>query len=41
MITTMGVWEVIPRPKDEKTIDRHWVEINKGDSLHMKLNVRT
>ena len=41
VITTMGVWEVIPRPKDEKTIDRHWVEINKGDSLHMKLNVRT
>ena len=35
VITTMGVWEVIPRPKDEKTIETHWVEINNGDSLHM------
>ena len=39
-INTMGVWEVIPRPPGEKTIGARWIDINKGDSPHMKLRSR-
>ena len=39
-IKSMGVWEVIPRPPGEKTIGTRWIDINKGDSLHMKLRSR-
>ena len=27
----MGVWEPIPRPKNEKVISTRWVDVNKGD----------
>ena len=37
----MGVWEVIPRPPGEKTIGARWIDINKGDALHMKLRSRS
>ena len=39
-IKSMGVWEVIPRPLGEKTIGTRWIDINKGDSLRMKLRSR-
>ena len=40
VIQQMQVWEVIPRPAGEKVIGTRWVDINKGDSLHMKLRSR-
>ena len=32
VIQTMGVWEPIPRPKNEKVISTRWVDVNKGDA---------
>ena len=40
VIKSMGVWEPIDRPTGEKVIGTRWVDINKGDSLHMKLRSR-
>ena len=40
VIRQMGVWEVIPRPANEKVIGTRWVDINKGDSAHLKLRSR-
>ena len=40
VIKSMGVWEPIDRPPGEKVIGTRWVDINKGDSLHMKLRSR-
>ena len=40
VIRQMGVWEIIPRPANEKVIGTRWVDINKGDSAHLKLRSR-
>ena len=40
VIKSMGVREPIDRPTGEKVIGTRWVDINKGDSLHMKLRSR-
>ena len=37
---TMGVWEVIPRPKNEKVITTRWVDVNKGDEVKEKYRSR-
>eukprot|EP00435_Cladocopium_sp_Y103_P031617 s579_g8.t1 len=31
VINQMGVWEVIPRPRDEKVLKTRWVDVNKRD----------
>eukprot|EP00439_Symbiodinium_sp_Y106_P005152 s6843_g1.t1 len=47
VIRQMGVWEIIPRPANEKVIGTRWVDINKGDSevclmfLDVKKRVKT
>ena len=40
VIETMGVWEVIPRPKNEKVITTRWVDVNKGDEIKEKYRSR-
>ncbi|CAE7551092.1 unnamed protein product [Symbiodinium sp. CCMP2592] len=40
VIRQMGVWEVIPRPANEKVIGTRWVDINKGDGARHKLRSR-
>ncbi|CAJ1336689.1 unnamed protein product, partial [Effrenium voratum] len=39
-INEMGVWEVIPRPKDEKVISTRWVDVNKRDEKCPKYRSR-
>ena len=40
VIKQMGVWEVIPRPANEKVIGTRWIDINKGDGARLKLRSR-
>ena len=40
VIQTMGVWEPIPRPKNEKVISTRWVDVNKGDEQRPKYRSR-
>jgi hypothetical protein len=40
VIKQMGVWEVIKRPRNERTIGTRWIDINKGDNLRPKLRSR-
>ena len=41
VIQTMGVWEPIPRPKNEKVIiSARWVDVNKGDAQRPKYRSR-
>ena len=40
VIKQMGVWEVIIRPRNERTIGTRWIDINKGDNLRPKLRSR-
>ncbi|CAK9097534.1 Retrovirus-related Pol polyprotein from transposon TNT 1-94 [Includes: Protease [Durusdinium trenchii] len=37
VIRSMGVWQVIDRPKNEPVIGTRWLDVNKGDELRMKL----
>ena len=39
-IKEMQVWEVIPRPKNEKTVSTRWVDINKKDERQPKYRSR-
>ena len=40
VIKSMGVWEPIPRPKNEKVITTRWVDVNKGDEIKEKYRSR-
>ena len=40
VIKSMGVWEPIPRPKNEKAITTRWVDVNKGDEIKEKYRSR-
>ena len=40
VIKSMGVWEPIPRPKNEKVITTRWVDVNKGDEIKRKYRSR-
>ncbi|CAE7223346.1 GIP [Symbiodinium sp. CCMP2592] len=40
VIKQMGVWEVIPRPANEKVIGTRWIDINEGDGARLKLRSR-
>ena len=40
VIETMAVWEVIQRPKNEKDITTHWVDVNEGDEIKEKYRSR-
>ena len=40
VIQTMGVWEPIPRPKNEKVISARWVDVNEGDEQRPKYRSR-
>ena len=39
-MTSMGVWEIIPRPKGEKVISTRWVDVNKKDDRNPKYRSR-
>ena len=39
-VVEMGVWEVIPRPKNEKVISTRWVDVNKRDEKCPKYRSR-
>ena len=40
VVTSMGVWEIIPRPKGEKVISTRWVDVNKKDDRNPKYRSR-
>ena len=40
VIQAMGVWEPIPRPKNEKVIGTRWIDVNKGDEQRPKYRSR-
>ena len=39
-VKQMGVWEVIPRPKNERVISTRWVDVNKRDEKQPKYRSR-